>query len=390
MPRIDKAAPGGRALVVWTLMLISALSAAAQQDTGREVAAFTDGERAAIIGQGPWPTDWQPDPSNRVSGDPAAARLGFRLFFDARLSAGAVMSCATCHRPEHGFAEARATSQGRVPLTRNAPALTNVRFNRWFGRDGGTDSLWASSIRTFQKAEEFASGPDLIEKLLADDEKLRHDFETIFGTDKTLQTGETAMVLVAKALAAFQETLVSGRSLFDDFRDAIAAGDDAAALFYPAAAARGAKLFFGRGQCHLCHFGPTFSNGEFGDTGLPHFQPDGGVDKGRYDGIRAVKASRFNLLGPYNDDPQRLSAGKTRDLDLKPRNSGEFAVPGLRGVSRTAPYMHDGSLASLADVVRHYSDLDPDRVHAGAGNLLKPLRLTDREIADLVAFLETL
>jgi cytochrome c peroxidase len=265
-----------------------------------------------------------------------------------------------------------------------------VRFNRWFGRDGGTDSLWASSIRTFLKKEEFASGPQLIENLLADDEALRHEFETVFGPDKAFQTGETAMVLTAKALAAFQETLVSGRTPFDDFRDAIATGDDAAAALYPASAARGAKLFFGRGQCHLCHFGPTFSNREFGDVGRPLFVPDGGVDKGRYDGIKAVKASPFNLLGAFNDDPQRATAGKTRYLDLKPRNWGEFAVPGLRGVSRTAPYMHDGSLATLADVARHYSELDPDRVHADANAILKPLRLTGPEIADLVAFLETL
>jgi cytochrome c peroxidase len=381
-----------RALALSVLVLFPATAAIAQQDSGGAsdaLAALTQAERAAIISQGPWPMDWKPDPSNRVSGDPAAARLGFRLFFDARLSEGAVMSCATCHRPENGFAEARAVSQGRVPLTRNAPGLNNVRFNRWFGHDGGTDSLWASSIRTFLKKEEFASGPQLIENLLAGDDALRREFEAVFGTDKALQKGEAAMVLTAKALAAFQETLVSARTPFDDFRDAIAIGDDAAAALYPAAATRGAKLFFGRGQCHLCHFGPTFSNREFGDVGRPLFVP-GGVDKGRYDGIRAVKASRFNLLGAFSDDPRRSTAGKTRYLDLKPRNWGEFAVPGLRGVAQTAPYMHDGSLATLSDVVRHYSELDPDRIHADANAILKPLRLTEPEIADLVAFLESL
>jgi cytochrome c peroxidase len=351
---------------------------------------FTEAERAAIVRHGPWPMPWKPDPSNRVSGDPAAAQLGFRLFFDARLSEGAVMSCATCHRPEHGFAEARATSQGRVPLTRNAPGLNNVRFNRWFGRDGGTDSLWASSIRTFLKKEEFNTSPALVEALLSEDQDLRSEFEAVFGSDEELQRGETAMVLIAKALAAFQETLVSGRSEFDDFRDAIAAGDEEAAALYPAAAARGAKLFFGRGQCHLCHFGPTFTNGEFGDVGISQFVPGGGVDKGRYEGITMVRSSAFNLLGPFSDDDGRTTAGKTRYLDLKPRNWGEFAVPGLRGVAQTAPYMHDGSLATLADVVRHYSELDPGRIHADGDRILKPLQLSDGEVADLVAFLEAL
>ncbi len=375
-----------RALAVLVLVALAPAGALAQD--GRPV--FTDAERQAISSHGPWPMPWTPDPSNRVSGDPDAEKLGFRLFFDARLSAGGVMSCATCHRPEQAFAEDLAVSQGRVALTRNAPGLMNVRFRRWFGRDGGTDSLWSSSIRTFLKPEEFASGPDLIGQLLADDKDLRDQFEAVFGSDPALQSGETAMVLAAKALAAFQETLVSERTLFDDFRDAIAEGNETKEAIYPADAARGAKLFFGRGQCHVCHFGPAFSNGEFADTGLPVLLPGGGVDKGRYDGIKLVRSSRFNLLGPFSDDPEHSTAGKTRYLDLKPRNWGEFSVPALRGVSRTAPYMHDGSLATLADVVRHYSELDLDRLHADGNRVLKPLRLAEDEIADLVAFLETL
>ncbi len=352
--------------------------------------AFTDAERAAIVRQGPWPMAWRPDPSNRASGDETAVKLGFRLFFDPRLSDGAVMSCATCHRPERAFSENRAVSMGRVPLTRNAPGLDNVRHNKWFGRDGGTDSLWASSIRTFLKKEEFASGPALVTDLLKADEELRREFAAVFGPEALLQDGEAIMVLFAQALAAFQETLVSERTSFDDFRDAIAAGEMRSAELYPAAAARGAKLFFGRGQCHLCHFGPTFSNGEFGDIGLPLFLPGGGVDKGRYDGVRLVRRSRFNLLGPYNDEPGRSTAAKTRYLDLKPRNWGEFAVPSLRGVAQTAPYMHDGSLATLERVVRHYSAIDADRLHSASNQLLRPLNLSEGEIADLVAFLESL
>ena len=356
----------------------------------QEVPDFTEEERTAIIRQGPWPMDWTPDPSNLVSGDADAAALGFRLFFDARLSRGETMSCATCHRPERGFSEDLAVSQGRVPLTRNAPGLLNVRHNRWYGRDGGTDSLWSSSIRTFLKKEEFDVGPEHVVALLQSDKDLREQFETVFGAGAADKDGEAIMVMLTKALAAFQETLVSERTLFDDFRDALAAGDEDAAAAYPADAARGAKLFFGRGSCQSCHFGPLFSSGEFGEIGLSLFLPGGGVDKGRYDGIQLVKASRFNLLGPYNDDPDRSTADKVRYLDLKPRNWGEFAIPSLRNVSQTSPYMHDGSLATLGDVVRHYNTIDPDRLHINSGTLLKPLNLTDREIADLVAFLETL
>ncbi len=372
-------------VIAIALNLLTAGNAAGQQG----LPDFTEAERAAIIRQGPWPMDWTPDPSNRVSGDTGAAGLGFRLFFDARLSRDETMSCATCHRPERGFSEDLAVSQGRVLLTRNAPGLLNVRHNKWYGRDGGTDSLWASSIRTFLKKEEFDAGPDHVVALLRSDDDLRQQFETVFGAGAADKDGEAVMVMLAKALAAFQETLVSERALFDDFRDALAAGDDAAAL-YPPKAARGAKLFFGRGQCQSCHFGPLFSTGEFGEIGLSLFLPEGGVDKGRYDGIQLVKASRFNLLGPYNDDPDRSTAAKVRYLDLKPRNWGEFAIPSLRNVSETSPYMHDGSLATLSDVVRHYNNIDPDRLHINTGTLLRPLNLTDQEIADLVAFLETL
>jgi cytochrome c peroxidase len=81
---------------------------------------------------------------------------------------------------------------------------------------------------------------------------------------------------------------------------------------------------------------------------------------------------------------------KTRQVDLQHRNFGEFKTPGLRNVARTAPYMHNGSLATLADVVRHYSEISPDRLHQDGEAILKPLRLTPAESADLVAFLESL
>ena len=195
---------------------------------------------------------------------------------------------------------------------------------------------------------------------------------------------------VAKALAAFQETIDTGRTPFDDFRDALARGDRAAAARYPLAAQRGLAIFIGKGQCDVCHVGPRFSNGEFHDIGIPFFAAPGRVDAGRFDGIRPLQASRYNLLGPYNDDPTRGTAISTRHVAREHRNFGEFKVPSLRNVARTAPYMHNGSLATLRDVVRHYSEIDEDRLHADGERILKPLRLTAAESDDLVAFLESL
>jgi cytochrome c peroxidase len=140
----------------------------------------------------------------------------------------------------------------------------------------------------------------------------------------------------------------------------------------------------------MCHAGPEFTNGEFHDTGIPFFIRPGQVDAGRHGGIKRLLANRMNLLGPYNDDAKRLSAVGTRHVVLEHRNFGEFKVPSLRNLALTAPYMHNGSLATLRDVVKHYSEISPDRLHLDGEAILKPLRLTERETKDLVAFLESL
>jgi cytochrome c peroxidase len=182
---------------------------------------------------------------------------------------------------------------------------------------------------------------------------------------------------------------VSGRTPFDDFRDALSRNDFSAMKNYPVAAQRGLRIFVGRGNCVACHVGPAFSNGEFHDTGVPFFIK-GGADAGRHGGIRKLEANPLNLLGRYNDDKSGASAVKTRQVDLQHRNFGEFKTPSLRNVARTAPYMHNGSLATLDEVVRHYSEISPDRLHSDGEAILKPLRLSAEESADLVAFLESL
>jgi cytochrome c peroxidase len=196
------------------------------------------------------------------------------------------------------------------------------------------------------------------------------------------------LVDVGKALAAFQETLVSGRTPFDEFRDALAKGESAPS--YPIEAQRGLKIFIGRGNCSVCHVGPHFTNGEFADIGVKFFIAPGRVDGGRHAGIRKLKENPLNLLGRYNDDPKRSTALGTRHVELQHRNFGEFRVPGLRNVALTAPYMHNGSVGSLREVVKHYSELNVERLHADGEKILQPLKLTEREIEALVAFLETL
>jgi cytochrome c peroxidase len=346
-------------------------------------------ELRLALRHGPWPQPVLRDASNRVSGDPAAIALGERLFFDPRLSGPGTIACASCHVPARAWTDGRARASGIVPLDRNTPTVLDAGLQRWFGWDGAADSLWSFVLQPITDPREMGSSAREVARLVRTDPELACRRERAFG-EAVGEDDERTLVDVAKALAAYVETLVSGRTPFDEFRDALASGDTAAMARYPAAARRGLKLFVGRGNCSVCHFGPAFTNGEFHEIGIPFALGPGRVDAGRHEGIKRLRSSRFNLLGPYNDDPTGATAAKTRHVAPSHANFGQFKTPGLRNVALTAPYMHNGRLATLRDVVKHYSELDPDRVHADGEALLRPLRLTEAEVDDLVAFLETL
>ena len=362
---------------------------------------FSEDERRVILQHGPWPPPPVRDPSNRVSGNPEAIALGEKLFFDPRVS-GKSTSCATCHVPEKGWADGRKVGMGLAEVDRNTPSVHNVVFQRWFGWDGANDNLWAQSVRPMLDAREMGSSERNVAELVRSDPDFACRYRKAFGAAPP-DNDERVVVDAGKALAAFQETLVTGRTPFDAFRDALARGDARAAARYPQDAQKGLRIFAGKGNCSVCHFGPTFTHGEFHEIGIPVFKKDGEVDWGRYEGIKRVRATRFNLLGPYNDDPGAAPGTATRHVTLIPQAFEQFKVPTLRNVALTAPYMHNGHLATLADVVRHYSEIDPTLLHAAhrafdplapdatsANSLLKPLKLSSIEISYVVAFLETL
>jgi cytochrome c peroxidase len=183
---------------------------------------------------------------------------------------------------------------------------------------------------------------------------------------------------------------VSGRTPFDRFRDALAGGERLPLGTYSEPAQRGLKIFIGKGGCTNCHSGPNFTGGEFFSTGLSRYAPRGKPDPGREAGIPQLLKSRFNLLGPYNDDKTGTSAAHTREASLQKVSTSEFKVPSLRNLILTAPYGRDGGVETLAEVVRHYAGIDPVALHAKDGRLAKPLNLTREEQTDLVVFLESL
>jgi cytochrome c peroxidase len=368
------------------LPILAVALAWAPTSVAQQTVQFTPTEIKRIVSHGPWPGPARADTSNRVSGKADAIALGEILFFDTRLSGNGQIACATCHLPEKGWSDGKKTASGIGTVDRNTPGLLNVRLNRWFGWDGGSDSLMASAIRPWLDAREMNASPALVARTLREDEALACRYRKLFGP---LENDDAAvMANAAKAIAAFQETLVSSRTSFDEFRDALAGGREDAS--YPDAAKRGLKIFVGKGDCQLCHFGPNFTNGEFNDTGISQFIAPGKVDNGRFGGIKFLRESQFNLLGRFNDDASGVNAVGTRHVESTHRTFGEFKVPSLRNLEATAPYMHNGSLPSLRDVVKHYSEVSPDRVHSDGEALIRPLRLSDQEIDDLVVFLRTL
>jgi cytochrome c peroxidase len=352
--------------------------------------AFTDSEIKIILSHGPFPAPVPYDVTNRVSGKRDAVEFGTRLFFDQRLSSHGAMSCSSCHVPERSWSDNLRRGAGMTEVDRNTPTLMNLLGGRWYGWDGAADSLWSQSLRPILDQRELAATPRHVAQLVRSDEQLSCRYRKAFEAPPSATDDEAVFVDVGKALAAFQETLMSGATPFDKFREALARGEPPSSWTYSEPAQRGLKIFIGKGGCTNCHSGPNFTSGEFFKTGLSRFEPQGKPDPGRQAGIQQLLKSRFNLLGPYNDDKSGASAAHTRRVSLEKAGPGEFKVPTLRNLILTAPYGRDGRVDTLAEVVRHYASLDPVQLHAKDGRTAKPLNLTEREQTDLVVFLESL
>lgn len=332
----------------------------------------------SILAHGPWPPAFVRDPANRVSGQPRAIELGRRLFFDPRMSPSGYMACVSCHQPDRAFTDIKARAHGLADLERNTIALANLRQQHWYGWGGSSDSLWAASLRPILDAREFDGSAASVMRLFRRDEDLERCYRSVFG-GSPFEDDEATLVNVGKALAAFLETLTTGRTPFDDYRDALERGDRRAASRYPPAARRGLRIFVGSGECERCHRGPNFSDGEFHATGFSSRRND----SGRQEGIREWQDSRFNLRSRYND------AAPLAMPPLVSRNEGDrgaFRTPSLRNVAATAPYMHDGSIETLHDVVRQHGSV----ARAGQSSSIRYPAFSDREVDDLVAFLRTL
>ncbi|MEZ4299826.1 MAG: cytochrome c peroxidase [Polyangiaceae bacterium] len=374
--------------------------------------AWSEEERRAI-GRLEWTGDLPSDPTNRFAGDPRAAALGKRLFFDSALSRTGHVSCAGCHDPGRGFSDGREVSVGRSAGRRNAPSLLGAAYSPWLFRDGRKDSLWAQAMGPLEDPTEHAlSRLDVVRRLAS---VYGPEYESTFGPlpviDETWPESarpvpedpsapenaawvalgperqrqvNTAFANAGKAIAAWERLLVPGRAPFDEYARAVREGRESSALS-PAAVA-GLRLFVGKAGCVSCHDGPRFTLDGFHNLGLPG---RGEPDRGRSAGASLVLADPFNCTGAFSDAPDRCAELGFLDPAFADFE-GAFRTPSLREVARTAPYMHAGQLATLADVVAFYDTL-PGQAEIGHREAtLRPLGLTETERAELVAFLESL
>ena len=270
--------------------------------------------------------------------------MGRKLFFDRQLSADGSLSCASCHKPERGFADERPISIGvrQRRGTRNVPSLLNRGFGSAFFWDGRASSLEAQVLQPIDNPDELGSSVAEVVGKLRRDRTYAAEFQTIFGRP-------VAGVDLARALASYVRTIQSGDSTFDRF-------SDGAADALTETERSGLRVFRGRGLCTTCHLGPTLTDERFHNTGVA-------------------------WIGTSYTDPGRAAVTK---LD---RDRGAFKTPSLRDVARTAPYMHNGSLATLEDVVAFYND--GGRANPHLDRDMFPLKLTPAQSA-LVAFLKTL
>jgi len=293
-----------------------------------------------------------PHPGGRP---PSAAeiQLGRSLFFDTRLSSNDKVSCGTCHKPERGFADGLRVSVGvsGTPLKRHTPHLYNLAWNHTFFWDGRVSSLEEQAVAPIRNPDEMGMPADTAAAKLRGIDSYVATFGEVFP-----KSGVT-MGNIARALSAFERTIVTRDSPADRF----AAGETSA---LDERAVRGRTLFFGRARCTTCHSGLNFTDGLFHNTGVM------GDDLGR---------AAFDRVGEFQMRPYPFFQMKRA-----------FKTPSLRNVALTAPYQHDGSEATLLEVVTFYNKGGRDPQSYGKALDIRPLNLPDADLRDLVAFLESL
>ena len=295
-----------------------------------------------------WPLGLEPDfeipQDNPLTEE--KVRLGKRLFFDKRLSLDESLSCATCHDSEKGFSNGLAVSEGVSGKTgsRNVPSIVNRLYGSTQFWDGRAETLESQALGPLFNPDEMAMNEKLLLERLNTDTAYLKLFYQAFGSS------EPTVERISKALACFERTLLTGETAFDRYEW------EGIATALSASAKRGLSLFRGKGRCSTCHIGTNFTDEQFHNLGAG-------------EGVGQMDPGRAAVTGDSAD-------------------FGKFKTPSLRNIEYTAPYMHDGSLARLEDVIEFYNQ--GGRPNPYLDKEMKPLKLSDAEKSDLLAFLKAL
>jgi cytochrome c peroxidase len=295
---------------------------------------------------------------------PAKIELGKKLFFDRRLSGDGTMNCATCHDPEKTFTDGLDISLS-YPTTknwRNSPTLVNVAFQKYLFYDGRALSLEEQALFPMMSAFEMNRNLDFAEEVIRSVPEYVDAFKKVFN-------GEPTRERIAMAIAAFERTILSVNTPLDRYLkgDKTALSDDAK---------KGLAIFTGKGQCVECHYGVNLCDDKFHALGVPE-NPEHLSDP------RIAVTRRFVAKIYHYEDYRILSEDPGRYLITKDKKDWKaFRTPTLREIGNTSPYMHNGALTTISDVIEFFN------AGGGKGNrVIKPLGLTDEEKKYLKTFL---
>lgn len=355
-----------------------------------------------------------PDPSNRVADDPAAVVLGQALFFDTRFSADGQVACATCHVPDKLFQDGLPLGQGIGTTNRKTMTIVGTAYSPWLFWDGRKDSQWAQALGPMESSVEHGGSRMQYAHLIA--QHYRAEYEALFGplpdfsdarrfpasggpvADPTARAAWDAMAEadreavtrvyanMGKAIAAYERRILPGSSRFDAYAQAVLDDDPVGQSALTADEIAGLRLFIGKAECTKCHNGPLFTNNDFHNTGVP---PRAGLpeDMGRATGAPGVLKDEFNCLSRYSDAGPD-DCGELRFMTATGHElEAAFKPSSLRNIAQTAPYMHAGQFATLRDALNHYNQALPG---PHGHSELNPLKLSERELAQLEAFLRSL
>jgi cytochrome c peroxidase len=354
----------------------------------------------------------RPDPTNRYADDERAAALGRELFFDTRLSGNGKVACATCHVPAQDFQDGTPLGHGVGTTGRRTMPIAGTAHGAWFFWDGRADSQWGQALGPLESAVEHGGTRTQYARVI--DEHYREVYSKVFGvlpdlsglpahagpvddgaqrraweqiTPSRREDISRVYANIGKAIAAYERTIKFAPSRFDRYVEAELAGNaHADADRLSADEEAGLRIFIGKGSCTNCHNGALLTDDHFHNTGIP--VATGAVaDSGRASGVRRALDAEFNCTSRYSDakseDCDELRFATTEGPELL----HAFKTPSLRNVATRTPYMDAGQLRTLDEVVEHYNAAP--RAPLGHSEL-KPLRLSPKERAQLVAFLQTL